>query len=281
MKRCALLLITLLLTAALPLPATALDLGSMFKSKPPLTEDERRETLERIREVQENLKLLQDKLRALEKRKALENATKAGGGETPAPVAGEVNWQEIDQSTVKVGEFGLYTYLLFSGDSSDISTLGSLEDLILTIETLPPSSEPPAIGNRFLLPVEPRQSMVILARRPYDFKLSRTYLDRLGLDNLPDGPVLVSLTEPLDPYGLDMLPPFVAVALGRQDPKRGLALAKVWHGYEKSPAIATGHPMADIFWQLLDGAGTTRVTRSGGKLLIDLAPPVETTRPAK
>lgn len=281
MSRIRPLLVATLLLAVLPLPAQALDLTGLFKSKPPLTEDERKETVERIRQVQDQLKLLQDKLRALEKRKAMEAAAKAAPEGAPATVAGEVNWQEIDQTTVKPGEFGLYTYVLFAGDETDSNALGSLEDLILTIETLPPASEPPVIGNRFLLPVEAQQSTVVLARRPYDFKLSRSYLERLGLGSLPAGPVLVSLNEPLDPLALGMTPPFLAVALGRQEPRRTLALAKVWHGYEKAPASATGHPVADLFWQLLDGAGPTRVTRSGGTLLIDLTPLPATAGPAK
>ncbi|MHB8709388.1 MAG: hypothetical protein ACYC9I_10980, partial [Desulfuromonadales bacterium] len=135
-------------------------------------------------------------------------------------------------------------------------------------------TEPAAIGNRFLLPVEVQQSTVVLARRPYDFKLSRNYLERLGLSGLPNGPVLVSLATPLDPFALEMAPPFLAVVLNRQEPRRNLALAKVWHGYEKPAMAVPGHPMADLFWHLLDGAGPTRVTRTGGKLLIDLAPTI-------
>lgn len=270
MKRCLCLSIALLLLTA-PFPARALDLTELFKSKPPLTDEERRETLERIREVQDNLKLLQDKLRALEKRKALEEATRATGAVAPQTVAGEANWQALDQTTANPGEYGLYTYLLFNGSERNQAALGGLEDLILTIETLPAVTEPAAMVNRFLLPVEPPQSTVTLARRPYDFKLANVYLKRLGLGNVADGPVLVSLAVPFDPYGSDEIPPFLAVALGRQDPQRSLALAKVWHGYEKPPLSSTGHPLSDLFWQLLDGAGTTRVTRSGGLLLIDLA----------
>ena len=258
--------------ATLPLPAFAVDLTEMFKAKPPLIEEERQETLERIREVQEKLMLLQDKLRLLEKRKALEAATAQGSGTQVQAVPGEGNWQEIDQLHDNPGAFGVYTYLLFAGSETDAASVGSLEDLILTIETLPASTDPPAISNRFLLPVEPQQSMVVLARRPYDFKLARTYLERLGLRSLPDGPVLVSLNQPLDPFGMELAPPFLAVILGHQEPRRNLALAKVWHGYEKAPLPATGHPMADLFWQVLDGAGPTRVTRNGGQLLIDLAP---------
>lgn len=263
----------LLLPVSLTATAGAVDLSSMFKSKPPLTETERKETLQRIRQVQEQLQLLQDKLRALEKRKAQEEAGKAGTPDAER-IAGEANWQGVDQTTVSPGEFGLYTYVLFAGGDDNRAALGGLEDLILTIETLPPAQEPPAIGNRFLLPIEPPQSAVVLARQPYDFKLSRAYLEKLGLGGLAEGPVLVSSNVPLDPYATEMAPPFVAVTLGQgQDPRRTLALAKVWHGFEKSPLASTGHPVADLFWQLLDGAGPTRVTRDGGKVLIDLAAP--------
>lgn len=274
MNRFLALLAATLLLAAVPLPVQALDLTGMFKSKPPLTEDERKDTLERIREVQDKLKLLQDKLRVLEKRKAMEAAAKQGEAAAPRAVAGEDNWQAVDQMHVNPGEFGVYTYLLFAGSETDSAALGSLEDLILTIETLPENPGPTAIGNRFLLPVEIQQSTVVLARRPYDFKLSRSYLERLGLSSLPNGPVLVSLATPLDPFALEMAPPFLAVVLNRQDSQRNLALARVWHGYEKPALTAPGHPMADLFWQLLDGAGPTRVTRSGGRLLVDLAPAI-------
>ncbi len=51
-----------------------------------------------------------------------------------------------------------YGFLWSNGMSTeDITNLGRLEDLILTIETLPPSSEPATITSRFLLPVEPQQ----------------------------------------------------------------------------------------------------------------------------
>lgn len=274
MNRIPALFAVILLLAAVPLPAQALDLGGLFKPKPPLTEDERRETLERIREVQDKLKLLQDKLRVLEKRKAAEAAAKSGDTAAPQAVAGEENWQAVDQLHVNPGEFGVYTYLLFAGDETDSTALGSLEDLILTIETLPANPEPAAIGNRFLLPVEVQQSTVVLARRPYDFKLSRSYLERLGLSGLPNGPVLVSLATPLDPFALEMAPPFLAVVLNRQEPQRNQALARIWHGYEKPAVAMPGHPMADLFWQLIDGTGPTRVTRTGGKLLIDLSPTI-------
>jgi len=266
------ILTAIILLLALPLrPARALDFTGMFKPKPPLAEDERKETIERIREGQDRLKLLQDKLRSLEKRRALE-ATAQTGGVAPEAVAGEINWQAIDQATTNPGEFGLYTYLLFAGSETDRSALESLKDLILTIEALPETTEPASIGNRFLVPIAPQQTTVILARRPYDFKLSRSYLERLGLTCLPDGPVLVSLTEPLDPRGLERVPPFLAVALGRQDPQRSLMLSRIWHGYEKSPLPTSGHPLAELFWQLVDGTGSTKITRNGDMLLIDLAP---------
>ncbi len=271
MNRIILLLTAGLLVASTPPPAArALDFTEMFKSKPPLTEDERKETIERIKDVQEKLKLLQDKLRVLEKRKAQEVATTMQSDGAPQPVAGEINWQAVDQTSPDPGDFGLYTYLLFNGSETDSVALGSLEDLILTIETLPPSTEPAALGNRFLLPVEVPQSTVMLARRPYDFKLARTYLERLGLAGLAAGPVLVSLDRPLDPYGTDPVPPYLAVSLGHQGPQRNLVLARTWHGYEKGALAADGHPLAGLFWQLVDGAGPTRVTRNAGELLVDL-----------
>jgi hypothetical protein len=265
------LLTAALLLAVTTLPAAALDLSEIFKTKPPLNEEERKETIERIKDVQEKLRLLQDKLRVLEKRKAQEAAFRTASGTALEPVAGEINWQAVDQTTTDPGEFGLYTYLLYNGSDSDSAALGGLEDLILTIETLPASQEPPAIGNRFLLPVEPSQSTVALARRPYDFKLSRTYLDRLGLTDFGPGPVLVSLDQPLDPYGSGEVPAFLAVFIGEQSPQSHLALAKTWHGYEKSPLAADGHPLAELFWKLLDGRGPTRVSREGGRLLLDLS----------
>lgn len=272
MNRILILCTITLLLAMVSSPARALDLSQMFKSKPALTEDERKETVERIREVQEKLQLLQDKLRVLEKRKAMETAAEQTGADQQiAP--GATNWLEVDKLHIDPGAFGIYTYLLFAGSEEDITNLGRLEDLILTIETLPPSSEPATITSRFLLPVEPQQSTVVLARRPYDFKLSRSYLERLGLKDLPDGPVLVSLAEPLDPFGMEMTPPFLAVALGHLATQKTPSLLKTWHGYEKPSMTPTGHPMADLFWQLLDGAGPTRVIRTGGTLLIDLAPP--------
>lgn len=273
MNRIPTLFAIALLLAIQPLPAHALEPGGMFKSKSPSTEDDRRDTIERIKAVQDQLKLLQDRLRALEKRKALESsAEQPDDPERQAAAATDPNLQEIDRLHLKPGGFGVYTYLLFSGSEADRTNLDSLKELILFIESLPPSAEPATIGSRFLLPVEPRQSSVVLARRPYDFKLSRNFLGRLGLNDLPAGPVLVSLNEPLDPYALDIAPPFLAVALGHPDPRRSRNLAKVWHGYEKPPLAAAGHPLADLFWQLLDGAGPTRVTRTGGSLLIDLAP---------
>ena len=46
--------------------------------------------------------------------------------------------------------------------------------------------------------------------------------------------------------------------------------------YKEFEIRGKGHPLADLFWQLVDGAGPTRVTRNGGKLLIDLAPAATT-----
>lgn len=271
-----------LLLVVLPLPALAFDFIGLFKSKPPMVEDEREETIVQIREAQDQLMLLQYKLRTLEKQKVQKEAA---GRQGKAPQAqsgtGESNLQEVDQQHLNPGLAGVYTYLLYNGEETDTATPENLEDLILAIEKLPENTDPPVIGNRFLRPVIAQQSLVVLARRPYDFKLARTYLERLGLGSLPDGPVLVSLTEPLDPYGKEMLPPFLAVALGNHELRRSIALAKVWHGYEKPPLPSTGHPLNDLFWQLVDGAGPIRVIRNGSRLLIDLAPAKETVSPAK
>lgn len=272
-------LVLLLAAVVSPLPSPAFELGEMFKSKPPLTEQERRDTIERIKSVQDNLKLLQEKLRVLERRKAQEAAAARSEEPKSQPVAGEINWQAVDQNTVGPGDFGVYTYLLYNGSDTDAAALGSLEDLILTVETLAPLTEPAALGNRFLLPVEPLQSSVALVRRPYDFKLARTYLDRLGLGPLAAGPVLVSLAEPLDPYGMSEPPPFLAVVLGRQEPARNLALAKLWHAASKPSFETAGHPLAELFWQLLDGAGAVSVAKAGSRLRVDLAPPAQAAAP--
>jgi hypothetical protein len=273
MNRCFYLLIVFLLMAVTPLPAFAFDFMGIFKSKPPVVEDERQATIEQIRETQDQLMLLQYKLRTLEKQKAQkEAATHQGKAPQTQYGTGESNWQEIDQSHTKPGVSGIYTYLLYSSEENDTATNRNLEELILTIEKLPVNADPPAIGNRFLRPVVPQQSMVVMARRPYDFKLASTYLERLGLSELPDGPVLVSLPEPLDPHGKEPVPPFIAVAFGDQELRRSLALTKVWHGYEKPPLPTADHPLADLFWQLVDGAGPTQVTRNGNRLLIDLTP---------
>jgi len=282
MNRYLLLLIVGLPLAVLPLPALAFDFTGLFKSKPPAVEDERQETLAQIREAQDQLMLLQYKLRTLDKRKAKdEAAAQRGKGSQAQSGAGESNWQEVDQQHLKPGLAGVYTYLLYEGGENGAAVPDNLEDLILTIEKLPANADPPVIGNRFLLPVAPQQSMVVLARRPYDFKLSHAYLERLELGNLPDGPVLVSLAEPLDPFGLEPVPPFLAVALGHQELRRSIALAKVWHGYEKSPLPSVGHPLNDLFWQLVDGAGPIRVTRNGSRLLINLAPTTEAAVPTR
>lgn len=271
MRHARTLPVIILLTAILPAQASGLDFPKGFTAKSLPPADERRETIERIRETEDQLRLLQGRLRAIEKRRAVETAASSGTA-APESAAGEVNWQAIDQSNVNPGEFGLYTYLLYAGDGAAHSAREEVEDLLLAIESLPERTEPTGIGNRFLVPIAPRQATVILARQPYDFRLSRACLERLGLVGLPEGPVLVSLNEPLDPFEREMAPPFLAVALGRQDPQWGPALVRIWHGYEKSPLPATGHPLADLFWQLIDGTGSTNVSRKGGKLLIDLAP---------
>lgn len=264
------LYISLLLAFAAP--ATAATLGDLF-GKEEIDEAERAETIERIQSIQEKLELLQDKLRALERRKAAKEATQRSeetAGTLPAtPV--QVNWTPVDESTTNPGEFGLYTYLLFQGDISDSATVGVLEDFILTIETLPENDIPPALANRFLVPVEKPQSLVSLGRQPYDFKLNDTYLRRLGLGaGLPNGPILVSMREPIDPYATDDVPPFLAVGLGDQSPERTAELAEAWNQQEKDPVAVTEHPVAKLFWQVIDGAGPTRVQRTQQRITVSL-----------
>jgi hypothetical protein len=154
---------------------------------------------------------------------------------------------------------------------SDTSSVGTLEDFILTIETLPGNDIPASLGNRFLVPVERPQSMVSLGRQPYDFKLNETYLRRLELqNNLPVGPILVSMREPLDPYGSTNLPAFLAVSLGRQTPQRALELAKIWHQQEKEALSGKEDLVSTLFWKIIEGAGPTQVTSSQQRTLIAL-----------
>ena len=253
------------------IPATA-GLSDLFGKKE-IDETEKKETIERIDSIQDKLKLLQEKLRVLERRKAAKEAaqraesTKGEISETPV----QINWQPVDETTADPGDFGLYTYLLFKGELSDSSAVGTLEDFILTIETLPENDIPAGLANRFLVPVEKPQSMVSLGRQPYDFKLNKVYLSRLKLqDNLPDGPILVSLREPLDPYGLDDVPTFIAVSFGRQNPQRALQLAKVWHRQEKDIITVESHPVSTLFWELIDGAGSIQVERDQNRTIVAL-----------
>ena len=253
------------------IPATA-GLNDLFGKKE-VDETERKETIERIDSIQEKLKLLQDKLRVLERRKAAKDAAKraeeATGSFPAAPV--QVNWQPVDETTTEPGEFGLYTYLLFKGELSDSPAVGMLEDFILTIETLPENDIPAGLANRFLVPVEKPQSMVNLGRQPYDFKLNDAYLRRLELqNNLPNGPILVSMREPLDPYGLGDVPTFLAVSFGHQTPQRALELAKIWHRQEKNATTVADHPISTLFWEVIDGAGPTQVARYQQRILVAL-----------
>ena len=113
--------------------------------------------------------------------------------------------------------------------------------------------------------------MVSLGRQPYDFKLNETYLRRLELqNNLPVGPILVSMREPLDPYGSTNLPAFMAVSLGRQTPQRALELAKIWHQQEKEALSGKEDLVSTLFWKIIEGAGPTQVTSSQQHTLIAL-----------
>ena len=256
----------------LTISPVAAGLNDLFGKKE-VDETERKETIERIDSIQEKLKLLQDKLRVLERRKAAKDASQKADGATGSisAIPAQVNWQPVDETTSDPGEYGLYTYLLFKGELSDTPAVGILEDFILTIETLPEHDIPAGLANRFLVPVEKPQSMVNLGRQPYDFKLNDTYLRRLELqDNLPNGPILVSLREPLDPYGLGDVPTFLAVSLGHQTPQRALELAKIWHKQEKETVTVAGHPVSALFWELIDGVGPTQVARYQQRILLAL-----------
>ena len=266
------LALIIIMLIALPTLTTAANLGDMF-GKQEVDEAEREETIERIQSIQEKLELLQDKLRALERRKAAKEAalvaedTKSVISATPI----QVNWTPVDQTTTNPGEFGLYTYLLFNGDISNSAAIGALEDFILTIETLPGNDIPPVLANRFLVPVEEPQSLVNLGRQPYDFELNDTYRRRLGIQgDLPIGPILVSMREPIDPYATDDTPPYLAVSLGHQTPERSAALARTWNQQEKDAVTSAEHPVAELFWQVIDGAGPTQVQRSQQRITVSL-----------
>jgi hypothetical protein len=269
LQGCVVLLIILSLT--LPTLTSAAGLADLFGEKK-VDEQQRTETIERIQSIQQKLKLLQDKLRVLERRKAAA-AQGAEGSPTQAP-AGQANWQGVDEMTTDPGSYGLYSYLLFSGEVTDVAAVGSLEDFILTIETLASSDIPPALGNRFLLPLERSQSLVKLARQPYDFKLNRAYLERLRLNHpLPSGPLLVSARQPIDPYATTDLPELLAVSLGRQQPQRVLELAELWQAQEVIAGADDSAVLSQLFWQLIDGAGDTTVVRDGSRAIVILPQP--------
>lgn len=271
-RRVALLAILLI---CLPSLVSAFDLNDLLGKKE-LDESERQETIKRIETIQEKLKLLQEKLRVLERRKAESEGVQVGGedSETASQAGGRTNWLPVDKTHTVPGEFGLYTYLLFKGQVSDVPAVGTLEDFILTIETLPASQPPAELANRFLVPVEQPQSLVNLGRRPYDFKLNEAFLKRLQLqDKLPDGPILVTSSEPLDPYGDGQLPTFLAVSLGRQTPERALELARIWNRQEKDPSVSESPVVAKLFWDVIDGAGPTQVTRFQQRILVELPQP--------
>ena len=253
-------------------PLKAATLGDLFGTKE-IDEEERQETIERIQTIQEKLKVLQDKLKALERRKAAEDAARKQA-EIEGPLQAtplQANWTPIDNTTPHPGDFGLYTYLLFQGDISNQAAVGILEDFILTIETLPDNDIPPRLGNRFLVPVEKPQSVVSLGRQPYDFKLSQTYLDRLGLgETFPPGPILVSSTQSIDPYGSGAMPLYLAVSLGQKPPEKTLAMAKVWNQQETEELNQPEQTVSSLFWQVIDGAGPTQVVRNQEQIIVTL-----------
>ena len=255
-----------------PSASLSAGLGDLLGDKE-IDDADRRETIERIEVIQDKLKLLQDKLRALERRKAAQKAAERAGelGSKLSATPSQVNWAPVDETTVDPGDYGLYTYLLFNGDNGDLAFIGPLEDFILTIETLPANDLPDSLANKFLVPVEKPQSMINLGRQPYDFKLNKVYLDRLGIgDDLPDGPVLVSMNAPLDPFGTDRAPDYLVVAMGKQPPERAARLAGIWHQQEKDSVISNNHPVATLFWQLIDGIGPVQVSRDDQAITVSL-----------
>lgn len=246
---------------------TALAVPALFESQSGV-EQEQVETKERIQAIQEKLKLLQEKLQALERRKAAQQteADDILGPDVP-PAA---NWQPIDETVVDPGEFGVYTYLLFVGDLEDTAAVGALEDLLLTIETLPLAEDPPASqGNRFLVPVELPQSAVRLGHQPYDFKLSNAYLRRFGLESHHKGPILVSSTEPVDPYGSGTLPEFMAVNPAQMVPQQTRLLLNNWHRHEAAVVNSNTHALAGLLADLLHDTGPALIERSGNRLLLN------------
>ncbi len=268
----ALLIILLFTVCVQPVTTLAFELDDLL-GKQELDETERQEAIERMQVIQEKLKLLQEKLKALERRKAARETTETGQAATAESVqaGGQVNWLPVDETATDPGEFGLYTYLLFSGSVTDTAAIGSLEDFILTIETLPASDRPPALSNRFLVPLETAQSIVALARRPYDFKLNAAYLRRLDLTgDLPLGPILISTSEPVDPFGNTKLPPFLAVSFGQQPPERAHELALLWHRQEVGTVEPAPEPVRTLFWEVIDGAGPVRVEHQHQRIMVTL-----------
>ncbi|MEJ2470145.1 MAG: hypothetical protein P8Y91_08100 [Desulfuromonadales bacterium] len=268
----ALLILLLVMVCIQPVTTLAFELDDLL-GKQELDETERQEAIERMQVIQEKLKLLQEKLKALERRKAGRETTATGQAATAesAQAGGQINWLPVDETATDPGAFGLYTYLLFSGSVTDTAAIGSLEDFILTIETLPASDRPPALSNRFLVPVETAQSIVALARRPYDFKLNAAYLRRLDLTgDLPLGPILISTAEPVDPFGNTELPPFLAVSFGQQSPERAHELARLWHRQEVGTVKSAPGPVKTLFWQVIDGTGPVRVEHQHQRILVTL-----------
>jgi len=266
------LVLSIIFLFSLTTLTNAATLGDMF-GKQEVDEAEREETIERIQSIQEKLELLQDKLRALERRKAAKQAAQRADQAkdviSATPI--QINWTPVDETTTNPGEFGMYTYLLFKGELSNSAAVGILEDFILTIETLPENDIPPVLANRFLVPVEKPQSLVSLGRQPYDFKLNETYLKRLGVPgDLPNGPILVSMREPIDPYADDDVPLYLAVSLGHQTPERAAELVRTWNQQEKNPVADAEHSVSKLFWQIIDGAGPTMVQRNQKRITVSL-----------
>lgn len=266
-------LLTAVLIFCSALPAIA-GLNDLLGTKE-VDETERAETIERIQSIQEKLQLLQEKLRVLERRKAAKEAAQEAAelGEEEIPNV-QINWLAVDETTIHPGEAGIYTYLFFNGDIENTAAVGALEDFILTIETLPGNDVPASMANRFLLPVEKPQSSVSLGRQPYDFNLNKAYKRRLALNaDMPYGPVLVSAKKPVDPYGTEELPTYLAVYLGHQRPERSLELARIWHKHESAITEGDITSVSDLFWELIDGSGPAMVSREKQRIQVKLPQP--------
>ena len=75
---------------------------------------------------------------------------------------------------------------------------------------------------------------------------------------------------PVDPYADDDVPPYLAVSLGHQTPEKAAELARTWNQQEKNPVENPEHPVAGLFWQIIDGAGPIEVQRNQQRITVSL-----------